>query len=154
MLNINRERNIEILRQACFAYDKANGQLLEKIRQLAQELADAQGLDASQVDLDLPDVHFEVKPPDEHESKQPRESKPKDPPKRQTGHGPTQQTNLPIQPLHHTFDRLPDCPACKGTMDLWEGQFETSEEITVVETSFRILLHQRQKYRCRCNGQV
>ena len=154
MLNINRERNIEILRQACFAYDKANGQLLEKIRQLSQELADAQGLDASQVDLDLPDVRFEAKPPEEHESKPPRESKPKDPPKRQTGHGPTQQTELPIQPVHHTFDRLPDCPACDGTMELWEGQFETSEEITVVETTYRILLHQRQKYRCRCNSQV
>ena len=154
MLNINRERNIEILRQACFAYDKANGQLLEKVRQLTQELADAQGLDASQVDLDLPDIHFEVKPPEDQESKQPRESKPKDPPKRQTGHGPTQQTNLPIDPVPHIYDRLPDCPACKGTMELWEGQFETSEEITVAETTFRILLHQRQKYRCRCNGQV
>lgn len=154
MLDIDRERNIEILRQACFAYDKANSQLLEKIRQLTQELADAQGLDASQVDLDLPDVHFEVKAPEKQQSKSPRESKPKDPPKRQTGHGPTQQTDLPIDPVPHIYDRLPDCPACKGTMELWKGQFETSEEITVVETSYRILLHQRQKYRCRCNGQV
>lgn len=29
-----------------------------------------------------------------------------------------------------------------------------SEEITVVDTSYRILLHQRQKYRCQCNGCV
>ncbi len=154
MLNINRERDIEILRQACLAYDKANGQLLEKIRQLSQQLADAQGLDASQVDLDLPNVHFEEKPPEEHGSPPPRESKPKDSPKRQTGHGPTQQTELPIQPVHRTFDRLPDCPACSGTMELWAGQLETAEEITVAETTYRILLHRRQKYRCRCNGQV
>ncbi len=154
MLDITRERNIEILRQACFAYDKANRQLLEKIRQLTQELADAQGLDASQVGLDLPDVHFEVQPPEEPKNSTPQESSAKAPPRRRTGHGPTTQTNLPIQPVHHTFDRLPDCAACGGTMEVWEGQFETSEEITVVETSYRILLHKRQKYRCRCNGQV
>ena len=154
MINITRERNIEILRQACFAYDKANRQLLEKVRQLNQELADARGLDAAQVDLDLPDVHFEIQPPNEPQSETPRESAPKAPPRPRTGHGPTEQTNLPIQPVHHSFDRLPDCAACGGTMEVWEGQFETSEEITVVETTYRILLHQRQKYRCRCNGQV
>lgn len=154
MLNITRERNIEILRQACFAYDKANRQLLEKIRQLTQELADVQGLDASQVDLDLPDVHFEVQSPEEPQSQKPRDAESKAPTRPGTGHGPTEQKNLPIQPTHHSFDRLPDCAACGGTMEVWEGQFETSEEITVVDTSFRILLHQRQKYRCRCNGQV
>ena len=154
MLNITRERNIEILRQACFAYDKANRQLLERIRLLTQQLADVQGLDASQVDLDLPDAHFEIKPPKEPQSKPPQDSAPKKPPRQRTGHGPTEQTNLPIQPMRHSFDRSPDCEACGGTMDAWEGQFETSEEITVVDTSYRILLHQRQKYRCRCNGAV
>jgi transposase len=43
---------------------------------------------------------------------------------------------------------------CGGTMELWVGQYEESEEITVAETTFRILAHRRQKYRCRCNGSV
>lgn len=152
MLNISRERDVETLRQACFAYDKANRQLLEKVRQLAQKLADLQGLD--QIDLDIPDVHFEVKPRAESENKSAEEPARQKSKPRQIGHGPSEQANLPVQPIHHTFDRLPDCAACGKTMELWKGQYESSEEITVVESSYRILLHRRQKYRCRCNAQV
>lgn len=39
-------------------------------------------------------------------------------------------------------------------MKTWFGQFEESEEITVVETTFKINCHQRQKYRCSCHGAV
>ena len=69
MLDIDRERNIEILRQACHAYDQANRQLLDKVRQLTQEVADLQGLDAAQIGLDLPEVHFRP------ESESPQKSK-------------------------------------------------------------------------------
>ena len=79
MLDINRERNIEILRQASAGIT-------------AEESAEA--TDRSRTDP---------------------------------------ANNLPIQPVRHEYDRLPDCPACEGTMELWDGQFETSEEITVVE---------------------
>ena len=34
------------------------------------------------------------------------------------------------------------------------GQFEEADEIDVVERSFRIVRHKRQKYRCRCGGCV
>ena len=34
------------------------------------------------------------------------------------------------------------------------GQFEDSEEVTVVERRFVIVRHRRQKYRCQCNGHV
>jgi len=154
MLDIDRERNIEILRGACHAYDQANRQLLDKVRQLTQTLADLQGLDAAQIGLDLPEVHFrpEEQTPDDSPSNRNRDAAPRRAPK--TGHGPTQQLNLPSQDVVHRFDHLPDCSACGGTMEIWEGQYESSEEITVVETSYRILVHQRQKYRCRCNGNV
>lgn len=154
MLDIDRERNIEILRGACHAYDQANRQLLDKVRQLTQKVADLQGLDAAQIGLDLPEVHFrsdETTPP-EGESERSRDAAPPRAPK--TGHGPTQQLDLPRQDVDHHFDRLPDCSACGGTMEVWEGQYESSEEVTVVETSYRILVHLRQKYRCRCNGNV
>ncbi len=153
MFNIDRERNIEILRQACHAYDQANRQLLDKVRQLTQEMADLQGLDAAQIGLDLPEADFRSESENPQESKAPA-AKLTPPRQPQTGHGPTQQLNLPQQPVDHRFDRLPDCSACGGTMEVWEGQYESSEEITVVDTSYRILLHQRQKYRCRCNGNV
>ncbi len=155
MLDIGKEKDIEILRHACGAYDKANRQLLSKIRELTQELADLQGLDAAQVGLDLPDVHFT--PPQEVESPGADDdaaAAPAAPKKPQRGHGPTPQDNLPQQPLHHLFDRLPDCSVCGSTMEEWIGQYEEAEEITVVESSYRITVHLRQKYRCRCNANV
>ena len=39
-------------------------------------------------------------------------------------------------------------------MKVWTGQYEESEEITVVETTFKVQCHQRQKYRCSCHGAV
>jgi transposase len=53
----------------------------------------------------------------------------------------------------HTLD-APDqvCPQCGGDLQAWAGQFEEAEEIDVVERSFRIVRHQRQKYRCRCGS--
>lgn len=34
------------------------------------------------------------------------------------------------------------------------GQFEESEEITVVEATYKLGIHRRQKYRCSCNASV
>ena len=157
MLDVRKERNLEVLRQVCGAYEKANGQLLDKIRELTQKLADLEGLDAAQIGLDLPDVHFEAHTSDQPEATAaPGEtsSEAEAPKAPRSGHGPTPQPNLPRQPFHHTYDRLPDCSACGGTMSVWEGQYEESEEIDVIETTFRISIHQRQKYRCRCNGNI
>src|SRR5207244_3118704 len=42
------------------------------------------------------------------------------------------------------------CPQCGGTLETWQDQYEEAEEIDVVERSFRIVRHRRQKYRCRC----
>src|SRR5207249_10523515 len=42
---------------------------------------------------------------------------------------------------------------CGGKLDEM-GQFEESEEVTVVERSFVLVKHRRTKYRCRCNACV
>lgn len=156
MLDVAKEKNIEVLRGVCGAYDKANRQLLEKVRELAQALADAQGLDVAQIGLDLPDVLF-TPPVDGTPEAKRDECEPAPTPERRApkrGHGPTPQMDLPTEISRHVYDRLPDCAACGQTMDEWPGQFEESEEVTVVETSYKISLIQRQKYRCRCNGNV
>ena len=44
MLDIKRERDLEILRQACFAYDKANQQLLDNNGDGGVDLSDAVAL--------------------------------------------------------------------------------------------------------------
>jgi hypothetical protein len=46
----------------------------------------------------------------------------------------------------------PGLPGCGGALTEMAGQFEESEEVDVVERSFRIVRHKRQKYRCACGG--
>ena len=42
------------------------------------------------------------------------------------------------------------CPQCGGTLEPWKDQYEEADEIDIVERSFHIVRHRRQKYRCRC----
>ena len=67
------------------------------------------------------------------------------------GHGRRKQPELALVDVIHVLDE-PDlaCPKCGGELKVWDGQFEDSEEIDVVERSFRIVRHRRQKYTCRC----
>ncbi len=55
----------------------------------------------------------------------------------------------------HELDE-PDemCPSCGGDLEPMAGQFEEADEIDVVERSFRIVRHKRQKYRCRCGAGI
>jgi len=71
------------------------------------------------------------------------------------GHGPKDQPLLPIATVTHT---LPEdertCPICQGHLEPMGEQTEDSEEITVVEASYQVVTHKRQKYRCACNASV
>lgn len=155
MLDLDQERDPETLRVACRAYDQANRRLIEKIQKLTLENAALRGLDASQVTLDLPEIVLDaVTDPvtEESVSEKVPDFGPEANPR--TGHGPTEQTRLPRESIIHRFDREPDCPACGGTMEVMTGQFEDAEEITVVEETYKVCFHRRQKYRCRCNSHI
>jgi transposase len=71
------------------------------------------------------------------------------------GHGPRQQKELPIVEVVHELDE-PDqaCRSCGGHLQPMTGQFEEAAEIDVVERSFQIVRHKRQKYRCRCGAGI
>ena len=43
---------------------------------------------------------------------------------------------------------------CQGRLDPMGEQSEDSEEITVIEASYQVVTHRRQKYRCSCNASV
>ena len=71
------------------------------------------------------------------------------------GHGPTEQLGLPIEEKVRVLpveDRK--CDACGGELSEWVGEFEESEEITIIEREPIIVRNKRQKYRCKCNGCV
>jgi len=73
--------------------------------------------------------------------------------KPQTGHGPSDQPELPrILETHDLDDDGKICDLCGGVLKEWKGQEEESEEITVVERVFIIKEHKQKKYRCKCGG--
>ena len=71
------------------------------------------------------------------------------------GHGPKQQPLLPgVTVTHELPESERTCPVCHGELEAMGEQVEESEEITVVEASYQVVTHRRQKYRCRCNAAV
>lgn len=71
------------------------------------------------------------------------------------GHGPSAQPKLDcVEERHELPEDNRDCVACGGTLTEMKGQTEDAEMITVVERRFIRVIHQRQKYRCACNGMV
>ena len=83
------------------------------------------------------------------ESSESTKPAPPRPPRR--GHGPRPQPQLPLVFTRHVLDE-PDlvCPECGDLLPEWAGQVEESDEIIVVERQYKILRHQKQKYRCAC----
>ncbi len=57
--------------------------------------------------------------------------------KPQTGHGPREQPDLPVTEKLFGLDEADQtCPKCGKALCEFKGQFEESEEITVVERRF------------------
>lgn len=138
---------------------RENERLVAKVLELKKRLLKAEGKHAEQLRLELGALEKELErrsryllqPPSE---KRPHEGEPERGPKPpQTGHGPRSQPTLPIREVLHDLDE-PDkqCPSCGGRLAPWEGQFEESEEVDVIERRFVLNRHKRKKYRCACGG--
>jgi transposase len=59
-----------------------------------------------------------------------------------------------VEVVHELDEPDQICPGCGGDLEPMAGQFEEADEIDVVERSFRIVRHKRQKYRCRCGEKI
>jgi transposase len=71
------------------------------------------------------------------------------------GHGPKEQPLLPTSTVTHSLpDDARTCPVCEGQLEPMGEQTEDAEEITVIEASYQVVTHRRQKYRCSCNASV
>jgi len=139
------------LRTMCRAYEASHRILVDRLSELARRIAEWEGVEAAQAALQLPDLHLGLAVESSPVLAEPQPDKPRKP---QRGHGPRPQPQLPVEVMEHRFKEAPPCPACGLAMKRWPGQFESSEEITVVETSFKVCCHQRAKYRCGCHGAV
>jgi transposase len=158
------ETDIERLRQMALLLERENARLHQRLLALTRELAAARGLAASQLELELQHLQETLSArtrqlfgASSEKRSRPAEGVSGDPPATppRHGHGPRAHAQLPLVAVTHELD-APDqiCPKCGGDLQAWTGQFETAEEVDVVERSFRLVRHHRQKYRCRCGSCV
>ena len=156
MLNIDQIDDNSTLKQVAHLLEKENVRLHKQISELIHENARLKGVDAAeQLSLKLKKLEEQMSAmqlrlygasSEKRGKGETGKSK-----ERQTGHGPRKQPELPIVEQTHEIpieERV--CDVCKGALEEWEGQFEESEEITVVERRFEIRKIKRKKYRCRC----
>jgi transposase len=155
-------RDPEMLRQAAVLLERENAKLHAKLRALVEELARLRGdaLLTAQHELAflkelLAQREHALFGPSSEQRPRPEAPAPTPPPAPRRGHGPTAQPRLPIVEQVHELDAADrTCPQCGGTLQEMKGQTEDSEEISIVERQFVVVKHQRQKYRCACNGCV
>jgi transposase len=159
-VRIAAETDVERLRQMALLLEAENARLHRRLVELTRALAEARGEAQAQLELELQHLQEQLAAQTRAlfaRSSERRASQDGEPaatpatPRR--GHGPRPQAALPLAEVIHTLD-APDqvCPQCGGDLQAWAGQFEEAEEIDVVERSFRLVRHKRQKYRCRCGS--
>ncbi len=162
MLQVDRINDVDQLKQVTRLALQENEKLHKRIVELTQEIARLKG-ESSQgkLELELERLQQQLARFQRRlfaESSEKRgsaggDAPPSEVPRR--GHGPRAQKKLPVEEVVHELaqdDR--QCPTCSGALSEMQGQYEESDEITVVRRQFVLLRHRRQKYRCRCNAAV
>ena len=169
MIEISSETRVDVLRQVALLQQQEIKRLHARIVALVGELAQARGVDATEaLQQELMHLHEQLaaaqhtlfarsserRPSEAAPPSADRPAAPQAPaPARRPGHGPRTQPALAHVEVVHTLD-IPDqaCPRCGGELLPMAGQFEEHEEIDVVERSYQIVRHLRQKYRCGCGS--
>lgn len=160
MLQIETERDPELLRQAALLLRAENDRLHHRLIELTRQLALARGEDAiGALQLELQLLHEKLGRREQalfgdssEKRKRPGDESDEKEKKAKRGHGPREQGELPVFEQLHVLDEADKvCPKCGGGLREWVGQFEESDEIDMVERTFRIVRHKRQKYTCSCS---
>ncbi|HEX7506960.1 MAG TPA: IS66 family transposase [Polyangia bacterium] len=145
-----------LVKQAALLLEQENARLHARLQELIAENAKLKGNDGpKQLQLEIVRLQEQMATLRQDMFGASSEKRKKDgespaPRAPHNGHGPRQQTELPIE--EHALelseaDRV--CPDCGAILAEWEGQTEDSEEITVVERHFVVRKHRRKKYRCK-----
>lgn len=162
MVDIARENRIDVLRQTAQLLADENARLHHRLLELTRALAEAKGTrSAEQLELEIQRLSEQLAArtrqlfAEKSEKRKRTTADGAQDKQAQTGHGPREQPRLPIVDQVHELDEADQvCTTCGGGLEAWQGQFEDSEEVDVVERSFRVVRHRRQKYRCGCGGCV
>lgn len=159
VIRLDQETDLETLRQAAVLLERENKRLVQMVLELRTRLLKLQGADAQQLQMQIDELERQLAARNralfgDKSEKRPSGEKKDAPPKPpQKGHGPRPQPQLAMLAVLHEMDAADRvCKSCGGQLDPWEGQFEESEEIDVIERQFVIKKHRRQKYRCTCGA--
>jgi transposase len=152
---LNRERLSQIDNDALISLTLQQGEVIRKQESQIQKLLDQLNKQnqASLFDKDLLNKYKNLlfgKSSEKRTSSS--EYKPK---KKREKFGYTEQANLPVIEVNHEVPEEEQvCDNCGSKLHEWEGQFEESELIQVVPTSYVIEKHKRQKYICNCGKSI
>lgn len=160
-VNLERENDVERLRQAALLLEAENQRLVAKVLELTRQLATARGENALELQMRIAELEqqlarrnhllFGTSSEQRHQGRGDKKQERKPRP----GHGPKPQPKLELVEELHLLDVADQvCNSCGGQLDEWKGQFEESEEVDVIERKFVLKKHRRQKYRCKCGGCV
>ena len=150
MIKADQIKDPDKLRRVAVLLDREVDRLQQQVRDLVFENARLRGETLAQVDFSFPSQALQSALQEEEVEAAPRPPRPAQP-----GHGPRPQQQLPVvETVHELPVAERTCSVCSGCLEPMVGQYEDSEEITVTERSYTLQVHRRQKYRCRCNGNV
>ena len=170
MSRLDQEKDPKVLHQVIELQQKHIRALVEEIKKLTAELAQAKGDSTYQqmrlaaLERHLAKLTKQVFGPTSEQrttDAQPGDAsadgddKDKDEGKKKTrpGHGPTKQPKLPVIEVEHGLDDADKvCPNCGGGLHEMEDQYEESDEVDVIPLRFVIKRHKRKKYACRCGS--
>ena len=161
MIRAEQVQDVDTLRQMAVLLERENEKLHERLKKLTEENSRLRGEDGGRLQAELGFLKELLARREralfgDSSEKRPRPKNGAKPASTlpQRGHGPKEQPKLPVfEKLHELDEADKICRACGGALQEM-GQFEESEEITVVERSFVLVKHKRKKYRCRCNACV
>jgi len=159
VVDLERERDPEILRQAARLLEAENRKLVARVVELTAALLQAQGKDRAALQLEIESLQAELAKKNrmlfgkssERRGGDDSGDEPSSPTPRH-GHGPREQKQLRLVVEEHALDDADlTCRACGGSLEEM-GKAEESEEIDVVAREFVLKKHVRKKYRCRCGA--
>jgi transposase len=162
-VNVEREKDIEILRTKARLALLENKRLVDEIVRVRRENLQLKGASAEQLQQELELLDAKLKKDAEALEQKARQAEaagatpaatPEKPERKKRTHFGTRegQKTLPVTntEVHDLDDADKQCASCGGELKHWDGKDDETEEVVVVERRFEITKHVRKKYRCSC----
>ena len=165
-MNIENISDARQLKQIAILLQKENDRLHKRLEEQTRELARLKGQDGNkQLELEIAKLQEQMSKlhkmmfaasSEKRRGDDSGDESGKDEKKKQTGHGPRKQPELPleIKDVYLPKGDTTQCEVCKGELEDWKGQYDESEVITVITRSFKRVKIRLHKKRCKCGSTI